>query len=118
MLAPHPHASCGGVKPLAYGILKISFLPFYVRKRQNNYPLLPTGQQHLHHDSNTMRFEVIALMAFAALASATLAPNYTSKAGVEIYNPSSFFNTTGPWSLMSRAGDYLYISGTQCPASE
>lgn len=50
----------------------------------------------------------------ATLSSAVLAvlqPNYTSPAGVEIYNPSDFFNATGPWSIMSKAGNTLYISG-------
>jgi 2-iminobutanoate/2-iminopropanoate deaminase len=45
---------------------------------------------------------------------AKLEPNFTSNAGVKIYNPSSFFNTTGPWSLMSQAGDNLYIAGALC----
>lgn len=60
----------------------------------------------------TMHFQSIALSTFAAQAFAKLEPNFTSNAGVEIYNLSSFFNTTGPWSLMSQAGDYLYIAGT------
>ncbi|KAI1780189.1 YjgF-like protein [Hypoxylon cercidicola] len=46
-----------------------------------------------------------------SLASAKLEPNYTSPSGVQVFNPSSFFNATGPWSLMSIAGDTLYISG-------
>ncbi|KAK2603581.1 hypothetical protein QQS21_004261 [Conoideocrella luteorostrata] len=40
-----------------------------------------------------------------------LQPNYTSSSGVSIYNPADFFNATGPWSLMSQAGDVLYIAG-------
>ena len=59
-----------------------------------------------------MRLRLAALLAVAGQALAQLTPNFTSPAGVEIYNPSSFFNTTGPWSLMSQAGDTLYISGT------
>lgn len=59
-----------------------------------------------------MRFQPLAFLALAVQAFANLEPNFTSNAGVEIYNPSSFFNTTGPWSLMSQAGDFLYIAGT------
>lgn len=58
-----------------------------------------------------MRFRLVNLLALATLTIAQLQPNFTSPAGVEIYNPSSFFNTTGPWSLMSQAGDTLYIAG-------
>lgn len=52
-----------------------------------------------------------AILALAGQSHAKLEPNFTSNAGVKIYNPSSFFNTTGPWSLMSQAGDHLYIAG-------
>ncbi|KAK6071943.1 endoribonuclease L-PSP [Seiridium cupressi] len=55
---------------------------------------------------------VAPLTALLGVSSATLQPNYTSPAGVEIYNPSTFFNTTGPWSLMSKAGSTLYIADT------
>lgn len=59
-----------------------------------------------------MRFNVLSLLPLLGLSLAQrLEPNYTSNAGVEIYNPSDFFNTTGPWSLMSHAGDTLYIAG-------
>jgi 2-iminobutanoate/2-iminopropanoate deaminase len=58
-----------------------------------------------------MRSQFVTLLAFSGLTSAQLEPNHTSPSGVEIYNPSSFFNTTGPWSLMSQAGDTLYIAG-------
>ncbi|KAI0176473.1 YjgF-like protein [Hypoxylon sp. FL1284] len=61
-----------------------------------------------------MRFNfsyIIGLLAQLPSASAKLEPNYTSPSGVQIFNPSRFFNTTGPWSLMSVAGDTLYISG-------
>ena len=59
-----------------------------------------------------MRFQLVApLLALAKSTFAQLEPNYTSTSGLEIYNPSSFFNTTGPWSLMSQAGETLYIAG-------
>ncbi|KAM0712701.1 hypothetical protein Q7P35_000148 [Cladosporium inversicolor] len=58
-----------------------------------------------------MRSQLLTLLALATSTIAQLQPNFTSPAGVEIYNPSSFFNTTGPWSLMSQAGDTVYISG-------
>jgi len=61
--------------------------------------------------NNPMRFQSATLLALATSILAQLQPNFTSPAGVEIYNPSSFFNTTGPWSLMSQAGDTLYIAG-------
>ncbi|KAL7629140.1 hypothetical protein AAE478_000659 [Parahypoxylon ruwenzoriense] len=54
---------------------------------------------------------MIGFLARASPACAKLEPNYTSPSGVQIFNPSSFFNTTGPWSLMSIAGNTLYISG-------
>ncbi|CAJ2510113.1 Uu.00g060130.m01.CDS01 [Anthostomella pinea] len=55
---------------------------------------------------------IIALRAaLGTTALAKLQPNYTSPAGVEIYNPSTFFASTGPWSLMSKAGNVLYIAG-------
>ena len=60
-----------------------------------------------------MRFQLLALLALAESTFAQLEPNYTSTSGLEIYNPSSFFNTTGPWSLMSQAGDTLYIAGSR-----
>ncbi|KAI9147354.1 putative fad binding domain-containing protein [Paramyrothecium foliicola] len=47
---------------------------------------------------------------YVAAASAAISPNYTSPAGVEIYNPQ-FFTPTGPWSLMSRVENRLYIAG-------
>jgi len=58
-----------------------------------------------------MRLLLVILLALAAQSYAKLEFNFTSNAGVKIYNPSSFFNTTGPWSLMSQAGDSLYIAG-------
>lgn len=44
-------------------------------------------------------------------AFAQITPNYTSPLGVEVYNPSQSFNVSGPWSLMTKAGNMLYISG-------
>jgi 2-iminobutanoate/2-iminopropanoate deaminase len=58
-----------------------------------------------------MRVQAYSLLPLLGLCSALLQPNSTSSAGVEVYNPGDFFNTTGPWSLMSRAGDTLYIAG-------
>ena len=63
------------------------------------------------HDRFIMRFSFLASLTFVSRVFAQLEPNFTSNAGVEIYSPSSFFNTTGPWSLMSQAGDFLYIAG-------
>ncbi|KAK1964104.1 endoribonuclease L-PSP [Colletotrichum sublineola] len=53
----------------------------------------------------------ILSMVSAAGSLRLLEPNYTSPAGVEIYNPSVLFTPTGPWSLMSKAGNILYIAG-------
>ena len=54
---------------------------------------------------------IVGLLVWATLTYAKLEPNYTSPSGVQIFNPSTFFNVTGPWSIMSIAGDTLYISG-------
>ncbi|KAI1356038.1 YjgF-like protein [Xylaria sp. FL0043] len=55
---------------------------------------------------------VVGLLSWSVRgADAKLEPNYTPPAGVKIYNPGNFFNVTGPWSLMSQAGDTLYIAG-------
>lgn len=62
-----------------------------------------------------MRFSLLSLLPLAALSWAQLQPNWTSPAGVSIYNPDDFFDTTGPWSLMSSAGDHLYIAGSVSP---
>ncbi|KAI0419505.1 YjgF-like protein [Xylaria grammica] len=51
------------------------------------------------------------LLSGAYGADAKLEPNYTSPAGVKIFNPGNFFDATGPWSIMSQAGDTLYIAG-------
>ncbi|KAK2057318.1 endoribonuclease L-PSP [Colletotrichum caudatum] len=58
-----------------------------------------------------MKLFCILSMVSAAGSLGFLEPNYTSPAGVEIYNPSALFMPTGPWSLMSRGGSTLYISG-------
>lgn len=58
-----------------------------------------------------MRISIYAVLPLLGLSLAQLQPNYTSDSGISIYNPENFFNTTGPWSLMSKAGDYLYVSG-------
>lgn len=49
--------------------------------------------------------------AYTGYASGYTKPNYTSPLGVEIYNPDELFNASGPWSMMSKAGNTLYISG-------
>lgn len=51
-----------------------------------------------------------------ATYSQSLQPNYTSPAGVEIYNPSALFPPTGPWSLMSKADNTVYIAGMELRA--
>lgn len=53
------------------------------------------------------------VLCFIALASSQATPNYTSPLGVQVYNPSQLFNVSGPWSLMTKAGPTLYISGTR-----
>ncbi|KAI0894769.1 YjgF-like protein [Annulohypoxylon nitens] len=53
----------------------------------------------------------IGMIAQVVCSHGRIEPNYTSPSGVQIFNPSNFFNATGPWSLMSIAGDTLYISG-------
>ncbi|KAM0326743.1 hypothetical protein ACHAQA_006616 [Verticillium albo-atrum] len=58
-----------------------------------------------------MRFNALSLLPLLGVSFAQLQPNFTSNAGVNIYNPSNFFDATGPWSLMSQAGDSLYIAG-------
>ncbi|OAG01231.1 YjgF-like protein [Paraphaeosphaeria sporulosa] len=54
---------------------------------------------------------LIVLCVGFGLASGKLTPNYTSPLGVEVYNPDQLFNVSGPWSLMTKAGNLLYISG-------
>ncbi|PPJ52610.1 hypothetical protein CBER1_10677 [Cercospora berteroae] len=58
-----------------------------------------------------MHFSIYPVLPLFCLCVAQLQPNYTSSSGVKIYNPENFFNTTGPWSLMSQAGDHLYVAG-------
>lgn len=63
-----------------------------------------------------MRFQLLSsLLPLVGLSLGQLQPNFTSSTGVNIYNPADFFDTTGPWSLMSQAGDTLYIAGQSCP---
>ncbi|KAI2629531.1 YjgF-like protein [Hypoxylon sp. NC1633] len=54
---------------------------------------------------------IIGLLAQLSPTYAKIEANYTSPSGVQVFNPSNFFNTTGSWSLMAIAGDSLYISG-------
>lgn len=62
----------------------------------------------------TAIFAAVVVLPFSfvtASASASIQPDYVSPSGVEIFNPSDFFDATGPWSIMSRAGNTLYIAG-------
>ncbi|KAL1717967.1 Endoribonuclease L-PSP/chorismate mutase-like protein [Schizophyllum commune] len=52
-------------------------------------------------------FLAAAVLPFVAAQQA----NYTSPQGVEILNPSQSISATGPWSLMSIAGDSVYVAG-------
>ncbi|KAK1674948.1 endoribonuclease L-PSP [Colletotrichum godetiae] len=58
-----------------------------------------------------MRLLGILPILVSAASSLNLEPNYTSPAGVEIFNPSVLFPPTGPWSLMSKAGNTVYVAG-------
>ncbi|KAK8087699.1 hypothetical protein PG997_002660 [Apiospora hydei] len=61
-----------------------------------------------------MKLHNIITPLFASVASAigqAVTPNYTSPLGVDVYNPAQLFNASGTWSMMSRAGNTLYISG-------
>ncbi|TRM63525.1 Endoribonuclease L-PSP/chorismate mutase-like protein [Schizophyllum amplum] len=49
--------------------------------------------------------------AFAAPFVAAQQANFTSPLGVEIYNPADGIDATGPWSLMSVAGNTVYVAG-------
>ncbi|KAL1735078.1 Endoribonuclease L-PSP/chorismate mutase-like protein [Schizophyllum commune] len=56
--------------------------------------------------------QAVSLLLAAALPfSAAQQANYTSPQGVEILNPSQSISATGPWSLMSIAGDSVYVAG-------
>lgn len=44
---------------------------------------------------------------------ATLEPNYTSPLGVQYINPSTSYDVTGPYSLLSIAGPTLYVAGVR-----
>jgi hypothetical protein len=57
--------------------------------------------------------KLLFLMMFSyRVITTSIEPNYTSPARLEIYNPP-FFSPTGPWSLMSKAGNTLYITGEE-----
>ncbi|KAF9873448.1 endoribonuclease L-PSP [Colletotrichum karsti] len=43
----------------------------------------------------------------------TLEPNYTSPLGVQYINPSTSYDVTGPFSLLSIAGSTLYVAGVR-----
>ena len=58
-----------------------------------------------------MKLFSVVMMSMALPAFGQTTSNYTSPLGVEIYNPAQLFRASGPWSMMSRAGDTLYISG-------
>ncbi|KAL1675225.1 Endoribonuclease L-PSP/chorismate mutase-like protein [Schizophyllum commune] len=53
----------------------------------------------------------LSLAAAALPFGAAQQANYTSPQGVEILNPSQSISATGPWSLMSIAGDSVYVAG-------
>ena len=59
---------------------------------------------------------ITIIRSFAVLVLGQATPNYTSALGVEIYNPDQSFEPSGPWSLMAKAGNTLYISGTHLPS--
>lgn len=42
-----------------------------------------------------------------------LEPNYTSPLGVQYINPSTSYDVTGPYSLLSIAGPTLYVAGVR-----
>ncbi|KAF4785853.1 endoribonuclease l-psp [Colletotrichum scovillei] len=55
--------------------------------------------------------KLLGILSIISVAtSLRLEPNYTSSAGVEIFNPSVMFPPTGPWSLMSKAGSTVYVA--------
>ncbi|KAK7986893.1 hypothetical protein PG988_001881 [Apiospora saccharicola] len=58
-----------------------------------------------------MKLFSVIMMSIALPAFGQITPNYTSPLGVDIFNPAQIFRASGPWSMMSRAGDTLYISG-------
>lgn len=58
-----------------------------------------------------MKFPTGLIALCIGLSHGQLTPNYTSPLGVEVYNPDQLFDVSGPWSLMTKAGNVLYISG-------
>ena len=56
-----------------------------------------------------------SVIAIQQISNDTILPpleaNYTSPLGVEVYNPENAFEPTATWSLMSKAGQTLYIAG-------
>ncbi|KAF0320912.1 endoribonuclease L-PSP [Colletotrichum asianum] len=66
-------------------------------------------------------FGAVAYFMFALAAAdtspqspePTLEPNYTSPLGVKYINPSTSYDVTGPYSLLSIAGPTLYIAGVR-----
>lgn len=70
----------------------------------------------------TMKFPgkmTSVLLVFAAANAAAqssgsaLEPNYTSPLGVQYINPSTSYDVTGPYSLLSIAGPTLYVAGVR-----
>lgn len=57
-----------------------------------------------------MRPIATAALGCLTFASAAAADGVT-KPAVEIMNPPGAIKATGPWSIASRAGDYLFIAG-------
>ncbi|KAG6356831.1 hypothetical protein INS49_014705 [Diaporthe citri] len=46
-------------------------------------------------------------------SEAALEPNYTSPLGVQYISPSTSYDVTGPYSLLSIAGPTLYVAGVR-----
>lgn len=58
-------------------------------------------------------FVITAANASSQPSEATLQPNYTSPLGVQYINPSTSYDVTGPYSLLSIAGLTLYVAGVR-----
>lgn len=54
---------------------------------------------------------IIAGVMLAGIGSLTASAEETSPAGVRVLAPEGLFETTGTWSLGTRAGDFLYVAG-------
>lgn len=62
----------------------------------------------------TMKFHrLITSVLFVFSSEAILEPNYTSPLGVQYINPSTSYDVTGPYSLLSIAGPTLYVAGVR-----